>query len=153
MEKNTVLGKALYLEFRNLTNTYQLIITPEVMKEDGTVSRPHALKRQLDPFHSRRNWTAIPDHDRKNVVTSLPEMNIPDAAMYARERMQFIKGKLSTLHHQGWKLYKTPVAVEFSYEDLLTVDAGDSPAALIRRILKARTAAGFEDSLFNAPVA
>lgn len=156
MDKNTVLGQALYLEFRRGQYTLQLILTPEVIDENGELRPTTLLRRQISETHPRKSWRfdnaghtkAV---ERKAVLEPSGEFkkyDLAEAKFLAREALQFVKPILSQVHHQGWELQKQPVAIEYSFEDLTLVRSQNTPQGLIRRVLRSRDALGFDKNLF-----
>ena len=157
MDKNKVLGKALYLEFRKEQYTVQLVITPEAVNENGEYVPLTAMRRQISAYHPRKTWrfdkagsSAIESrkNDVLNVDFSFKEMELDKAKYYGKMNLQFVKPLLSQLHHQGWSLQNKPVAIEFSQEDSMKIGANETPQGLVRRILRVREALGFPSDLF-----
>ena len=56
MDKNKVLGKALYLEFRKEQYTVQLVLTPEAVNENGEYVPMRLMRRQISAYHPRKTW-------------------------------------------------------------------------------------------------
>ena len=157
MDKNKVLGKALYLEFRKEQYTVQLVITPEAVNENGEFVPMTLMRRQISSYHPRKTWRfdnagnakiAERKNDILNVDFSFKEMELDKAKYYAKMNLQFVKPLLSQLHHQGWNLEKNPVAIEFSQEDSMKIGKNETPQGLVRRILRVREALGFPSDLF-----
>ncbi len=158
MDKNTVLGKALYLEFRREKYTLQLVLTPEALDENGEYQPLTLMRRQISSFSPRKTWrfdnagNAV-KQERKDAVLGLgaefKEIGDETTAKYlSKNTLQFIKPLLSQIFHQDWKLEKQPIAIEFSLEDLTLIREGNTPQGLIRRILRSRDALGFDKNLF-----
>lgn len=159
MDKNTVLGKALYLEFRRDQYTIQLVFTPETIDENGEFVPLTLMRRQISNYHPRKTWrfdnagtSAVATH-KAEVLSSISgntflEFDEPTAKFHAKTALQFAKPLLSQLFHQGWKLEKSPFAIEYSFEDLTLIRSGSTPQGLVRRILRSRDALGFDKNLF-----
>ena len=156
MDKNTVLGKALYLEFRRGDYTLQIILTPEVVDENGELRTTTLMRRQISEHHPRKSWrfdsARTADRALRNVVRNpdgtFKEYELSEAKHFAQQGLAFISPLLSQVHHQGWTLQKQPVAVEYSFEDLALVRSQSTPQGLIRRVLRSREALGFDKNLF-----
>jgi hypothetical protein len=151
-EKSKVpVGKALYLEFRRNTSTYQLIITPAgklnvdgVEKEvDGVIFR-----RLVSESTPRSQWrtSRLRNTLRSEFITTTDQLlnDVNDSWMKSG-----INYQISSLGDTTkWSLYKQPVAVEASEEDLKDALTNSTPNALIKRIRKAREALGFDESFY-----
>jgi hypothetical protein len=67
----------------------------------------------------------------------------------AREMIVALTTTLNNLYDSKWELYKEPIVLDFSMEDLMNTKEWETPSALIRRILRARKELGFPDELLN----
>jgi hypothetical protein len=67
----------------------------------------------------------------------------------AQEMIVELTKTLNNLHNNKWELYKAPIVLEFSMEDLLNTKEWETPSALVRRIMRARKELGFPDELLN----
>jgi hypothetical protein len=70
------------------------------------------------------------------------------AKRYAVAGLVFMDRTFESLVEQEWELYKEPVVIEFSKEDLIDTQKWNTPNALIRRVMRSRKALGFPDELF-----
>lgn len=157
MDKNKVLGKALYLEFRRGAYTLQLVVTPEAIDENGEFRPTTLMRRQISEHHPRKSWrfdtagNSQRTTRQSEVVTpegSFKQFDLAEGKFKAKEALQFVKPILSQVFHQGWELQKQPVAIEFSLEDLALIRENNTPQGLVRRILRSRDALGFDKNLF-----
>jgi hypothetical protein len=157
MDKNTVLGKALYLEFRRDQYTIQLVFTPEAVDENGEFVPVTLMRRQISNYHPRKTWRfdtaghqARIDHKSEVMDTDgkFKEFDEATAKFHAKTALQFAKPLLSQLFHQGWKLENKPFSLEYSFEDLALIRSNSTPQGLVRRILRSREALGFDKNLF-----
>lgn len=157
MDKNTVLGKALYLEFRRENYTLQMVLLPDSIDETGNYTPVTLMRRQISSYHPRKSWrfdkpsySLVPE--LKGIAVDMENkplvLDVDTAKVVAKTHLQFVKPLLSQLHHQGWTLQKQPVAVEFSHEDRTLVEGKNTPQGLVRRILRSREAFGFDKELF-----
>lgn len=158
MDKNTVIGKALYLEFRRENYTLQMVLLPDSIDELGNYKPVSLMRRQISSYHPRKSWRF--DSPSYSTTPTLKEyavgadntMNVLDlttAKFVAKMNLQFIKPLLSQVHHQGWTLQNKPIAVEFSHEDRTLVEGKNTPQGLVRRILRSREVFGFDKELFT----
>lgn len=143
------IGTALYLEFRNSTRTAQVIIVPPVKNPLADNHEPmRVLTRQISNISPRKAWRFYTAPAR---IDALPTDNISVATWTAAPLIEDISPFLTGFANAGWSLYKTPVAVEMSTDDIADVTGSSTPNALIRRILRARVEAGYEEALFETP--
>lgn len=159
-DSTILVGKALYSEFRKDGHTLQMIFTPEAMFDDKYV--PATIwRRQISSWNPRRPWRAYSQewatlNERKEyrannsgsaeVITGSDE-----AIAYSVKGLMFIDRTFASLIDSDWKLYKEPVVIDFSREDLENTMKWDTPTALIRRITRSRKALGFDEALFDEP--
>jgi len=152
-------GHSLYTEFRKEGNTVQIIYTPESML-DGVYVPATIWRRQLSHHSPRRPWRAysqewaVVNGRQKFRSENSGNAEVLDedlAKKYAVAGYTFMDRTFESLISQSWELYKEPVVVEFSKEDLKDTKDWNTPNALIRRIMRSRKALGFADELFDAP--
>lgn len=142
-------GTALYIEFRSSSRTAQVIIVPPVKNPLADSHEPmRVLTRQISHVSPRKAWRFYTSPAR---IDALPTDNISVASWSAAPLIEDISPFLTGFAASGWGIYKEPVAVEMSTDDLADVTGSNTPNALIRRILRARTEAGYEEALFASP--
>jgi hypothetical protein len=161
---NISVGYALYTEFRKDGHTLQVIYTPESMsvdKNDNTtpIYVPSTIwRRQVSSYSPRRPWRAYSQewkvvNERRETRTanggSAETLDHDLAKKYAVGGLVFMDRTFHSLVDQKWELYKEPVVIEFSQEDLEDTRDWNTPNALIRRIMRSRKALGFPDELFD----
>lgn len=139
---------ALYLEMTNETRGAQLILIPpyfNVLMEKTT--DVIMLGRKISKKHPRRSWqtykTSYP-YDS----TGAPTIDTATAMQEATPLLQDINNLLIGYAVAGWTLTKHPLAVEMSYDDECDVLDNNTPAALVRRIVRARQEAGFPKTVW-----
>lgn len=140
-------ANVLYIELRRNTSTAQIVVVPPVMHPvRGTVTPAHILTRQISVKNPRRMWNfyASPASIVAPAPGSTVDATIEGAARYVNDFAPYFSGFSSG----GWALYKAPVAVGMSLDDLDDVIKGDTPNALLRRVLRVREEAGYEEALF-----
>jgi hypothetical protein len=159
-DSTILVGKALYTEFRKDGHTLQIIFTPEAMLADDYV--PATIwRRQISSWNPRKPWRAYSQEwatlnerreYRKNNAGNPPTISDKDEAItYSVKGLLFIDRTFASLTDQGWSLYKEPLVIDFSQEDLDNTKTWATPTALIRRITRSRKAVGFDDALFDEP--
>jgi hypothetical protein len=148
-------GKALYLEFRNGIETYQMVMMPHTISLDGLRSQPAMLlSRKTNSWVRRKNWGFSSGRGlvelQRDAVSGYAQMGLDEAQREAAHMFrQLVDSTLNTLFHNGWTLYRSPLVVEFSYKDLENVRARKTPNDLLRRIQRSREAAGWGESIHN----
>lgn len=145
-------GKALYVEFRKAGYTYQFILTPEATF-NGQFYPVHFLRRNMNAWQSRKNWAidatrhlATPPVDESGNFAPASE---EEAKSLGELKLTFVKTVLSDLFYKEWKVFKNPIAVEVTYEDLDIIAQKKTPQALIRRIQRSRVEFGFGEELVS----
>jgi hypothetical protein len=147
MTTNTqVVGKALYLEMRNGINTTQIIITPEGRNVSGKYVPMTCYRRKIHPATPRKTWKQVTSGEMYPIPT--PQMPEDFALTTVRDRLNFTDSLFNQLISQGWTLYKTPIAIESTVEDLDDVRMGKTPYKILGRIARCRRTLNFGDSLF-----
>lgn len=145
-------AKALYLELTKRREVSQIVMTPPMYDAVKDVTVPaRILARKLSPSHPRRNWQS---HTSNKRFDATPTASSP-SAKHVVEATLPVFGALAdyfTGYLMGdWTMGKNPVVVDISYEDFADVAERRNPNALIRRIMRARKEAGYEE-LFAAMV-
>lgn len=144
MTKTT--GTALYIELRSSYRTAQVILVPPVKNPVADTHEPmRILTRQISEVSPRKAWRFYTSPAR---IDALPTDNLSVATWSAAPLIEDITPFLTGFSAAGWAIYKTPVAVDMSTDDLSDVNASNTPNALIRRILRARVEAGYDEALF-----
>lgn len=144
-----VVGKALYMEFRKASSTYQVILTPDGITNEGKNIPAMIYRRQISEAKPRRAWKnySLPAASVSE-FGAFPIMPVDMAADVAVKRLEFASGLFNQLQSYHFELYKTPLFIEVSQADLLEVRAGKTPYKILGRITRVRKALGFSDKLF-----
>lgn len=147
MTKTT--GQALYVELRSATRTAQVILVPPVKNPLADSYEPlRILTRQISYANPRRSWRFYTSPTR---LDGVPTTDTRLATWSAVPLIEDITPFLTGFANAGWEVYQKPVVVEMSTDDLAEVSSSNTPTALIRRILRARTEAGYSEELFETP--
>lgn len=147
----TPVGKAVYLEFRRNTATYQLLITPagKIQVDDQEMHVDSVIFRRLVSEKAPRSqWRT---NRLRNTYQDAPTQSADSVAPILEDswRKSGVNYQISALGDPSrWELYKQPVAVEVSEEDLKDAYTNSTPNSLIKRVRKAREALGFEESFY-----
>jgi len=148
-DKDKVVGRALYAEFRSGAQTYQMIITPDGLTADGRNVPSTIYRRQVSATKPRRAWKtyALPklQQEPTGVYTSMTEEL---ALSQASSRLTYIESSFLRMEGYGYKLYMKPLIIEVSQADLDDIRASKTPYKILGRITRVRKALGFGEKLF-----
>lgn len=148
-EKDTVVGKALYAEFRNGGQTYQILITPDGVSTSGKNVPAVMYRRQISRLQPRKGWKhfglSALSQDEFGVFKKYSK---DEAQNIAVSRLELVAGTFNQLISYHYKVYKQPIFVEVSKEDLEGIRAGKTPYKVLGRITRVRRALGFGEELF-----
>ena len=150
-DKDKVVGKALYLELRNSGSTYQMIITPDAVSSSGRAVPAMVYRRQISEARPRKAWKTM----------SFPALPLNAFGTYDPQDVDAVKAVSGTrindtlasifrqLSHYRYTMYKTPIYVEVSAEDIETIRMCKTPYKVLGRITRVRKTLGFGESLFS----
>lgn len=149
-EKDKVIGKALYTEFRSGPQTYQLMITPDGITTEGKYVPAMVYRRQISASRPRKAWKSY----------SLPSINVNEFGAFtqvpkdqaletAKHRLEYSMSTINQMTHYKYQVYKQPILVEVSADDLTGIRLGRTPYKVLGRITRVRRALGFSEELFN----
>lgn len=143
------MGKALYMELRNGSQTYQLLITPDGFSTDGRYVPATIYRRQISASKPRRSWkpNALPSID-VDAFGAFKTMTPEDATKSAEHRMNHTYQVFTRLKDYGYKLYKKALVVEVSAEDMNDIRQSKTPYKVLGRITRVRRTLGFGEELF-----
>lgn len=148
-DKDKVVGKALYAEFRSGSQTYQMIITPDGLTTDGRNVPSTIYRRQVSAMKPRRAWKtyALPklQQEPTGVYNSMTEEM---ALSQASSRLTYIESSFNRMEGYGYKLYMKPLIIEVSQADLDDIRASKTPYKILGRVTRVRKALGFGEKLF-----
>lgn len=151
-----LIGKALYLEFRKGVNTAQIIITPEGIDKEGNYVPVSTWRRQISTWSPKKPWRCYTSPSEAKLaerkaqcVGKIAENPADTDNAEAMEMIVALTTTLNNLYDNKWELYKEPIVLDFSMEDLLNTKAWETPSALVRRIMRARKELDFPDELLN----
>lgn len=138
---------ALYLEFRRENHTAQVILTPPIHNAVADKHEPaRVLNRQISDENPRRPWKIYQADSSADLgFAPTPQNGVERSLPILNELSSFFAGFVSG----SWVLYQTPLTIEMSQDDINDISTGETPNALIRRVLKARAEAGFSEDLWD----
>ena len=149
-DKDKVVGKALYLELRAGISTYQLLLTPDGISSNGRAVPATVYRRQISSVKPRRAWKtySLPALDLNAFGTY--EVVEKDKALHtADSRVGYMATTFSQLKSYGYTLYKQPLLIEVSQEDLESIRLSKTPYKILGRITRVRRTLGFGEFIIS----
>lgn len=145
-----VTGKALYLEMRNGVHTMQLIMTPEGFTSTNKLVPMTVYRRRISKIQPRKTWKQVSAHTAPECDASgkIAQYSLEQALTVAKDKLSFTDSIFNQLIMQGWTLFKQPIAVEVTPEDMDDVRMGKTPYKILGRITRCRRTLGFGEALF-----
>jgi hypothetical protein len=145
-----VIGKALYLEMRNGLHTMQLVMTPEGLTTSNKLVPMTIYRRRISKVQPRKTWKQISAHTAPECDASgqIAQYSLAQAQLVAKDKLSFTDSIFNQLIMQGWTLFKQPIAVEVTPEDMDDVRLGKTPYKILGRITRCRRTLGFGEELF-----
>jgi len=141
-------AKSLYLEFRRENHTAQVILTPPINNPvAGKFEPAHVLNRQISDANPRRPWKFYTSDNPSDLGFAT---TLEDGAKRSLPIVNELSSFFSGFYAGGWALYQTPLVIEMSQDDLTAIASKETPNALIRRVVRARTEAGFSEELWDS---
>ena len=144
-DKDKVIGKALYLEFRSTSQTYQVLITPDGISSNGRAVPATMYRRQISKSKPRRAWKTY----------SLPTLPVNSFGIYdqaaskdealntVEARMNYMATTFTQLNSYHYKIHKQPLFIEVAQEDLESIRLSKTPYKILGRITRVRRTLGF----------
>ena len=148
-EKNMLVGKAVYMELRNNGYTYQIIITPDGVSSTGRAVPATMYRRRLSVNEPRKTWRTF----------GLPSLPLDSFGAYeykdeeyvmnmAYSRLEHIANTMNQIKSYGYQLYKAPLIIEVSQEDIEQIRVSKTPYKILGRVTRVRRTLGFSEELF-----
>jgi hypothetical protein len=151
MTDTKVVGKALYLEFRHGGSTNQVIITPEAINASGKYVPITTYRRRISSSSPRKTWKQMSTVFRSEIdpmTNKLVALGKEHALATVADRISYTDNLFNQLVTSGWQLYKQPIVVEVTQEDLEDIRLSKTPYKILGRITRCRRALNFGESLF-----
>ena len=145
-----VIGKALYLEMRNGLHTMQLVMTPEGFTSSNKLVPMTVYRRRISKVQPRKTWKQISAHTAPECDASgkIAQYSLEQALTVSKDKLSFTDSIFNQLVMQGWALFKQPIVVEVTPEDMDEVRMGKTPYKILGRITRCRRTLGFGEELF-----
>lgn len=152
-----VQGVALYLEFRKVGATCQIIITPDALQETGEPSFAQFFRRVISNGATKRKWQAYTLKPRRTLRSNLQagtnvhEYMNEEVITDGQERLLQLSDYLNSLATRGYKLVKdTPIYIEVTKADMTAIRQGDLPAKMWTRVKSSRAALDFPIEIIDS---
>jgi hypothetical protein len=134
-----VAGHAVYFEFVKSNMTTQVFLMPEGMTSAHAKVPMTLYRRRLSVVSPKKTWKQVASTTTNDALSArgIPE---PDRA---REVLAFMRPLLTGLVNNDWTLFKEPIIVEVTKEDLDDCRKGKTPYKALGRVWKVRKFLGF----------
>lgn len=143
-DASTLVGRAVYLELHNehMTSTFQILITPPVRlpSSPSNMIAPVMYRRQLTHSSPKRQWK----------TTHASGYDYIDASV-AEARLGFLDNLLERLANAKFTVFKEPIIVDVSVEDMAAIQLHRTPYKIIGRIERVRRAKGYPKEYLPKP--
>lgn len=143
-----VRGKAVYLEFINGGVTTQVLIMPEGNSSSHRLVPMTVYRRRISALQPRKTWRTQTAHYK---VVDLKAHGITDSNEIIEKTLGFMLPLLRTLRTNGYTLYRTPIVVDATAEDLEHVRQSKTPYKALGRVWKTRKALGWPETYYHSP--
>lgn len=146
-----VIGKALYLEFRRGGATQQILFTPEGRTLSGKYVPMTTYRRQISEAAPRKAWKQMSTlfKSEMNPDGSLVQLGREHALSTLQDRIGYTDNLFTQIAMRNWELYKQPITVEVTPEDLEDVRNAKTPYKILGRVTRSRRVYNFGESLFT----
>jgi hypothetical protein len=152
-DTKTKYEKAVYVELVSPTSpmsgTVQILIMPEGTSSAEKLVPVTMYRRRVAPHAPRKTWKMI----SSAVTTTQARMAVPGGmaidSSVAESVMSFVTSVLANLGKHGWQVYRQPIVVEVTNEDLEAARLSKTPYKVIGRVLKSRAALGFPKEIIH----
>lgn len=150
----SILGFALYLEFRRDTFANQHLFIPALPDRDHeTVIEPKYISRQISQKNPNRPWkyrpVELPLVNYDTTTHLLVEVRDLDSAYKINKPfIEVMRHNINNMKTCGWTLYKQPLTLGLTETDAATIRTHATPSALMRRLEHAREEAGFDKHVY-----
>jgi hypothetical protein len=152
-DKKYTHDKAVYLEVVSPTSpmsgTVQILIMPEGTASSQKLVPVTMYRRRVAPHAPRKTWKMISSSMTTTQARTMVPGGAPIDATVADSVMSFVSAVLTNLAKHGWKVYKQPIVVEVTDEDLEAARLSKTPYKVLGRVLKSRAALGFPKEIIH----
>lgn len=140
-------GAAVYLEFVKPNMTTQVLIMPEGTATSSRIVPMTLYRRRLSTITPRKSWKMVSAHYTAAAVRM--KHSLASTSEIAQNLLMFTNPLLESLVKNGWTLYKDPIVVEVTAEDLELARESKTPYKVLGRVVKTRKALGFPKDIVH----
>jgi len=149
---NPVRGRAVYLEFIKPTETVttQILVMPEGMTTSHKVVPMTVFRRRISEAQPRKTWkmSSAGTSSQGEIVTLGPDFS---EDVVAARMLSFLTPLFRSLQMNNYQLFKQPIVIEVTAEDLELARLGKTPYKAMARVWKSRKAFGFPKEYLHVP--
>ena len=140
-------GKGVYLEFIHKGVTTQVMIMPEGNSSSHSMVPMTIYRRRVSALAPRKTWRTMTAHYK---VADLRAHGVTDPAEIVTKTLGFALPLFRTLQANGYTLYRTPIVVDVTSEDLEHVRQSKTPYKALGRVWKTRKALGWPEDYYHS---
>lgn len=129
-------ARAVYLEAVKSPATTQILIMPEGLTSSHVTVPMTIYRRRISALAPRKTWKQI-------AATATTTSTAASPSVGSEAILHFAEPLFNGLAVNGWKLYKAPIVVEVTPEDLEEARMSKTPYRVLGRVWKSRKALGF----------
>lgn len=144
-----IVGRAVYLEFTKMGATAQYLLLPEGMSTSHKVVPMALYRRKLTKVHPRKTWNVSASPSTAASIRARLGGSATSASIAEEMLKLIITPVIAQLQLNNWKLYKDPIVVDVTMEDLEMVRNAKTPYKVLGRVNKTRKALGFPKELVH----
>lgn len=139
-------GKGIYLEFVKGTSTTQMLILPEGTTSSHKLIPMTMFRRRITPATPRKTWKMVSSSYTSSSARTQLSTDFSGAELESKMVAKitgFVDPLLSSLQTNGWTLFKDPIVIEVTAEDLEHARQAKTPHKAMGRVWKVRKQLGF----------
>jgi hypothetical protein len=121
-----------------------MLLTPDGISSNGRAVPATMYRRQISSAKPRRAWKtySLPSLSL-NAFGTYETVDKDNALQSADSRVGYMASTFSQLKSYGYTLYKQPLLIEVSQEDLESIRLSKTPYKILGRITRVRRTLGF----------
>lgn len=150
----TVVGKGVYLEFIKGTSTTQILVLPEGTATSHKMVPMTMFRRRITPVQPRKTWKMVSSSTLSSSARIMLSAEFSGAELEKRmidKITSFVDPLLTSLQTNGWTLFKDPIVIEVTSEDLELARQARTPYKAMGRVWKVRKQLGFPKEFIQTP--
>ena len=149
---NPVRGRALYLECirPGESVTTQILILPEGVTSSHKTVPMTVFRRRLSSAQPRKTWKMTSSVLSTNIMLASTAAIAERESAAVESMLKFVVPIFKSLKTNGYTLYKQPIVVEVTAEDLEHARLGKTPYKALARVWKTRKHLGFPQEYIHS---